>query len=306
MLTRDLLNLKVVNFKCAVDTLKEKNHHEPFRVLATKVGTAIYQAPELRDIMRRNFTVRTDFFACGIIIQLAVTGMEPIERIRDSTMCRVPERTGSIFSFTYLIWQLMVKCNHEKEAKRPAEVTDIRRAVHLNILYAAAYSSNVLRVAIESVRINDDFDVNMINHERGNHSCLLLASMCESFELMEALLSKKPRTAIINHRDKTGCTAVRIACRDGLLDIARALKRVGADLTMTSNCGLSCLMMASYNGHLSVVEWLLTFEEVCNTINQKEDDGDTALSLASKRKQKQIVSVLRANGGREASFWSLS
>ena len=185
-------------------------------------------------------------------------------------MGAIPERVGKFHEFSYLMWPIMNKCLQEGEEDRPAHIDEIRRVVHLNLLYAVNNDRNA-KTAIECVARNDDFDANAIHTEHvNNYSHLHLAVMCKSPELTYAVLSKGPTQATLDHKDRYGSTAVWDACRNGLLDIAKALQAAGANLLIPDNNGVSCLTMASYSGRFAIVEWLLSFEEVRKSIITKD------------------------------------
>lgn len=57
----------------------------------------------------------------------------------------------------------------------------------------------------------------------------------------------------MNHATKTLSTPLRAACFDGRLDIVKYLVRHGADIHKANKYNNTCLMIASYKGHLDVV-----------------------------------------------------
>jgi len=66
---------------------------------------------------------------------------------------------------------IMVKCIEKEDKDRPADIREIRRTVHANLLEAADNTKNE-SAAIECVERNDDFDVNYIHEELAGYSSL--------------------------------------------------------------------------------------------------------------------------------------
>ena len=187
VLTKDLEQIKIIDFGIAVDTKLDLTKDDLKQKFTTQAGTDMWQSPELREPVRRGYTVKADFYSCGLLMQFTVTGREPYERIRDWATCAIPERTGHPSSFTYLIWPIMAKCIQAREEDRPANIGEIRRVVHANLLWAAKKSNNP-QAAIDCVERNEDFDVNFLHSDFDNFSSLHMAAMCESLKLTEALI----------------------------------------------------------------------------------------------------------------------
>jgi len=250
ILTKDLKEVKIIDFGIATiltnaklqDTSDSEDECD-FKKNTTQVGTPMWQPPELLE-KSAGYTRKSDIYACGMLMQFAVTGEEPHERISDWAKWAIPKQTGNPKSFTYLIHSIMAKCLQANIEDRPDSMREIRRVVHANLLFAA-YTSNNPQAAIDCVKWNEDFDVCFVHSDLDNVSSLHVAAWCESLEMTEALLKKKPTPAIIDHKDNSGCTPIWFACSHGCLDVAKALEKAGADLRIAEKCKMSCLMRAS-------------------------------------------------------------
>ena len=84
-------------------------------------------------------------------------------------------------------------------------------------------------------------------------------------------------------------------CPDGKATCAFSFHYVDAplDFNAKNNDGSTALMLASHNGHLDVVEALLADSRI--HVNIKNNDGDTALMLASLNGHLDIVKLLLAD-----------
>lgn len=81
------------------------------------------------------------------------------------------------------------------------------------------------------------------------------------------------------------------------LDIAKLLVDKGADINLGSqgvNRGNTPLMIASWNGNLQLVEFLLKQEGIC--INQQDSNGFTPLIKSAIRNRFEVAEVLLKNG----------
>ena len=71
---------------------------------------------------------------------------------------------------------------------------------------------------------------------------------------------------------------------------------MNAQLTGPDATGWTALMFASSNGKLDLVKYLISKKA---NLNLKAKDGTTALSLAMKDKNEEIIKILKDNGAKE-------
>jgi ankyrin repeat protein len=103
--------------------------------------------------------------------------------------------------------------------------------------------------------------------------------------------------AAINAGDESGSTALMFACSGGgHTPVVRLLLERGADPTIADEWGWTSLMAAAREGHLEVVRLLLGHPIVKASINDRNEDGDTALWLACYEGRGGIVRALLQSG----------
>lgn len=65
------------------------------------------------------------------------------------------------------------------------------------------------------------------------------------------------RGAIVDVRNKKGCTPLWLACHGGHLDVVQCLVRNGSDIDAQDNRRISCLMAGFRKGHVRVIRWVV-------------------------------------------------
>ena len=107
------------------------------------------------------------------------------------------------------------------------------------------------------------------------------------------------RNDVVNVHDEDGNTALIIASSQGHLEIVEFLIASGADLNQTSTKnggqppGHTALIMSSRNGHLKVVKALIAAGA---NVNAENYSGATALIITAQLGHLEIVKVLIASG----------
>ena len=87
-----------------------------------------------------------------------------------------------------------------------------------------------------------------------------------------------------------GATAFFLACRNGHLDCAQVLQRVGCDVSAVDSIGQTPLHAATLGGHTEVLAWLLTVEE--SLLEKQDDGGGTAFHMACSSGQLACAKAL--------------
>ncbi|HEY1935586.1 MAG TPA: ankyrin repeat domain-containing protein [Acetobacteraceae bacterium] len=147
-------------------------------------------------------------------------------------------------------------------------------------------------------------------------TALMVASLARHPDIVRALLADK---ADANARSPGGITPLILGAGAGNAEVVRALLAAKADVNArtvsggnpqwalvlvherpedntTPTYGYTPLMIAAAAGRVEVVRVLL---DARADMNAKTARGDTALSLAIRKKQHNVVDLLRLNGARE-------
>lgn len=94
--------------------------------------------------------------------------------------------------------------------------------------------------------------------------------------------------------------AVNMAARQGFVDIARMLGDAGAPLEVRSSEGYTPLHWAVKNGHLPVVEYLISKKV---DINATCSQGYSPLDWAMNENYSKVIAVLKKAGGKNTSAY---
>ncbi|GMH92305.1 hypothetical protein TrVE_jg7552 [Triparma verrucosa] len=102
-----------------------------------------------------------------------------------------------------------------------------------------------------------------------------------------------------------GRTALYKAAWEGHLDVVQALVTAKADLNKANTDGCTPLLIAAYNGHLNVVQALVAAE--ADVDKAKTDDGRTPLWTAAYEGHLDVVQALvaaKADVNKAAGEWT--
>ncbi|PNH09703.1 Kinase D-interacting substrate [Tetrabaena socialis] len=95
---------------------------------------------------------------------------------------------------------------------------------------------------------------------------------------------------------QNGITALILACKQGLAELAKALLAAGAYINANDKDGKTTLMHACDKGHVEVAKALLAAGADVNAKNKVYKDGITALILACKQGLAEVATELLAAG----------
>lgn len=108
---------------------------------------------------------------------------------------------------------------------------------------------------------------------------------------LQLILNKGAR---VDLKRKNQHSPVFCACARGYMEGVRLLVECGADITVRSSSGLTCLLVAAKNKHFAVVAYLL---QVVNCgINDFDKHGNSALHYASLYNHVPTIIRLAQNG----------
>jgi hypothetical protein len=138
----------------------------------------------------------------------------------------------------------------------------------------------------------------------------MLACVAGHFEIVVYLVE---RTAQVAHIDEDGKTALHWACVHKNLTSVKCLLDHGARITERDENGMTALLYAVEEGHLELVQYLLSSEGGAS-ITESDDEGNTALLLAAGCCRPAMVQWLLEYGGAQitdiniqnTSVWSVN
>ena len=142
---------------------------------------------------------------------------------------------------------------------------------------------------LDVVKILLKVGVNVNSRDRDEKTGLISASAGGYTKIVQTLLEYG---AEINDMDRYANTALRLAIEKNHPEIVKILLKAGADFGKDDFHGKTALMTAASSGHLEIVKILLD-SEARNTINFKDNYGNTALSLAIENGYPKIVALLK-------------
>lgn len=188
-----------------------------------------------------------------------------------------------------------------------ADGLDVDGSVRLRPLVIACFYRNLSMVKL---LLDKGADVNgqMRNPEERTQTChyylpwkgetaLHIAAYHAGIEIAELLMRAGANP---NAQDFEGCTPFMACARSQVgsrtLQLARALLKAGADPSIVSNAGWSCLLHACTDGEPSMISMILS--EFPNLLHRNSNLGESALHLASVNDRPDVLSQLLAAGAR--------
>ena len=134
-----------------------------------------------------------------------------------------------------------------------------------------------------------------------NQTPLLLACQHDQLApIVEQLVSKG---ANVNEIDETGMTPLLSACYQGHLQIVKALINNGANVSVKDDFGCNALIMAAKGGHSHLAKFLLQRNDIKNHINDKDNNGKTAIQYAKLRNFQDVTNVLKLAGASDSVLY---
>ena len=100
------------------------------------------------------------------------------------------------------------------------------------------------------------------------------------------------------HKDLDGNTPIHAAADKGHTDCLKALVTAGGNLTAKDNYGKSPLHMATFKNHYDTAQWIIGHPDGRQCLNMGMGfERKTPMKLASEMGNKELVKLLRENGG---------
>jgi len=133
---------------------------------------------------------------------------------------------------------------------------------------------------VGKILIDRGADVNAPPVPATKDTALTIAADKGHFRFVELLLQKH---AIVEVRNKKGCTPLWLACHGGHLDVGQILFKHRADLDVQDNRRVSCLMAAFRKGHVKVIRWIV------KNVQQFPSDGEMLRYYASIQGEPELL-----------------
>jgi hypothetical protein len=204
-----------------------------------------------------------------------------------------------------ILW-IMAKAGHTKLVAPLMNLSKVtRNCIHLQPLmmnvklgrYGIAQlhhcAINDLTTSVKRLLSIRNINVNM-KDDRFGATPLHSAVMNGHIEIVRLLLQNG---AEVNVRNIYGYTPLHWAAIFGHVDILHLLVENGADLEAQNNYGQRALHCAALFGRLPFIQELISRYHV--DINARDNDGRTALRVASLNDHPDIITFLQSNGGIE-------
>jgi len=164
-----------------------------------------------------------------------------------------------------------------------AEGTGGTRAIHL-----AAHGDSV---SILQLLAQTGADLNA--RTNAGRSALHVAVNMNRTDSVRCLLELK---ALPSLQDGIGDTPLHDAIANEQMEIVQLLLDFKADISVTNTNGFNCLQYAAYKGKVDIIKALVATRPPPHVINEKKDDGFTALHLAVVNEYLEVVELLIHEG----------
>ncbi|XP_071104800.1 serine/threonine-protein phosphatase 6 regulatory ankyrin repeat subunit B-like [Haliotis cracherodii] len=139
--------------------------------------------------------------------------------------------------------------------------------------------------------LQEGADVSATDKDR--YTCLHLSCKSGSKDIVNVIIEKFQH--LINDHDGKGNTPAMVCAESGQVEILKFLVSHKADLTLRNVFSVNTFQIACINGHVSVVEYLLTCEHI--TIDMRGGWGNkTAVMMAAEGGQCDVYNLLVLEG----------
>ena len=146
----------------------------------------------------------------------------------------------------------------------------------------------------EIVKLLIENGANIIPQDTGS-TPLHIAVKHNKFEIAKTLLERQQNHKWLNNKDRYGNTALYLAAEKKNHEIIKLLLNSNAIVTSSNEEGNTPLHIASIDSP-ETVKLLLGTASKNQFINQQNNQGETALLLATDQRQQDVVSILIQNG----------
>lgn len=147
------------------------------------------------------------------------------------------------------------------------------------------------------IRLGANIQLKDVNSRNVLHLVIMNGGRLEDFaEEVTKAQSKTYLLQLLNEKDKTGCSPLHYASREGHIKSLENLIRLGACINLKNNNNESPLHFAARYGRFNTVKQLLDSEKGSFIINESDGDGLTPLHIASQQGHTRVVQLLLNRG----------
>jgi ankyrin repeat protein len=153
-------------------------------------------------------------------------------------------------------------------------------SLHVCCMYGKVYFFDKL--------METDINIDLQNNE--NKTGIMIASQYGNVKIVEKLLEKNANFTYTDKINKN--TAIMLACKNGHLSCVRHLFQNGANLNDIGENGYNCLLLSVESGNKDLVKYVIDKVDINFRTSM---NGDTALIIATRKNNTEIVSLLLIN-----------
>ncbi|XP_053683490.1 transient receptor potential cation channel subfamily A member 1 [Sabethes cyaneus] len=153
------------------------------------------------------------------------------------------------------------------------------------------------RTVMILIRLGANIALRDINSRNVLHLVIINGGRLDDFaKEVSCTQSETHLLQLLNEKDKTGCSPLHYASREGHIRSLENLIRLGACINLKNNNNESPLHFAARYGRYNTVRQLLDSEKGTFIINESDGEGLTPLHIASKEGHTRVVQLLLNRG----------
>ncbi|XP_052238609.1 transient receptor potential cation channel subfamily A member 1 homolog [Dreissena polymorpha] len=176
--------------------------------------------------------------------------------------------------------EYLLKKGANKEAKDFENFTPLALAVvhgHVRVV-------QMLLAAGSDVTVEDKNDSTLV----------FLAAEENKLDVLKVLMTTPKIKELINHRDEWNNSPLHVASQNGHVNVVKFLIENGAMVTLKNDREQTPIHLAAIKGYVGVVQAIVAHDKT--TLNDHDENSDTALHLAASNGHVQLVHVLLTLG----------
>ncbi|XP_023702416.1 transient receptor potential cation channel subfamily A member 1 isoform X3 [Cryptotermes secundus] len=216
--------------------------------------------------------------------------MQPAEKVQCLASCDVQKMTplhcAAMFDHPEIVQYLV---------SEGADINPLDKERRSPLLLASSRAG--WRTVQILIQLGANIHLKDVNSRNVLHLVVMNGGRLEEFanEVIKAQ-SKVSLLQLLNEKDKTGCSPLHYASREGHIRSLENLIRLGACINLKNNNNESPLHFAARYGRYNTVRQLLDSEKGSFIINESDGEGLTPLHIASQQGHTRVVQLLLNRG----------